>query len=112
MQKYSAPEELFTKMLIALREQIKEELLEELRSEIVISPDRTISFAQACEYLQMSEYTLRRLCREKRIPHRTYGADGSKNPRYWFSTASLDRWIREQEESNYRTERGNRIWNS
>ncbi|WP_312116592.1 helix-turn-helix domain-containing protein [Brevibacillus reuszeri] len=64
--------------------------------------DRTLSFAEACEYLHMSEYTLRRLCREKRIPHRTYGADGSKNPRYLFSTASLDRWIRDQEEANYR----------
>ncbi|ELK38989.1 hypothetical protein D478_26744, partial [Brevibacillus agri BAB-2500] len=94
-------ESMIVQAVAALRKQIKEELLEELRSEIAISPDRTISFAQACEYLQMSEYTLRRLCREKRIPHRTYGADGSKNPRYWFSTASLDRWIREQEELNY-----------
>lgn len=112
MQKHAAPEELFTKMLIALREQIKEELLEELRSEMAVSPDRTISFAEACEYLQMSEYTLRRLCREKRIPHRTYGADGSKNPRYWFSTASLDRWIREQEELNYQVKGRNEAWNS
>ncbi|MGV3138321.1 helix-turn-helix domain-containing protein [Brevibacillus agri] len=105
-------ESMIVQAVTTLRRQIKEELLEELRSEIAVSPDRTISFAEACEYLQMSEYTLRRLCREKRIPHRTYGADGSKNPRYWFSTASLDRWIREQEESNYRTERGNRIWNT
>ncbi|MFE1631247.1 helix-turn-helix domain-containing protein [Brevibacillus reuszeri] len=65
--------------------------------------DRTLSFSEACDYLHMSEYTLRRLCREKRIPHRTYGADGSKNPRYLFSTATLDRWIRDQEEANYRT---------
>ncbi|MCM3589652.1 helix-turn-helix domain-containing protein [Brevibacillus borstelensis] len=105
-------ESMIVQAVTTLRRQIKEELLEELRSEIAISPDRTISFAQACEYLQMSEYTLRRLCREKRIPHRTYGADGSKNPRYWFSTASLDRWIREQEELNYQVKGRNEAWNT
>ncbi|MED1643685.1 helix-turn-helix domain-containing protein [Brevibacillus agri] len=105
-------ESMIVQAVTTLRRQIKEELLEELRSEIAISPDRTISFAEACEYLQMSEYTLRRLCREKRIPHRTYGADGSKNPRYWFSTASLDRWIREQEELNYQVKGRNEAWNT
>ena len=63
--------------------------------------DKTLTFTQTCEYLQMSEYTLRRLCQNKRIPHRTHGADGSKNPRYLFSTVSLDRWKREEEERNY-----------
>lgn len=105
-------ESMIVQAVTTLRRQIKEELLEELRSEMAVSPDRTISFAEACEYLQMSEYTLRRLCREKRIPHRTYGADGSKNPRYWFSTASLDRWIREQEELNYQVKGRNEAWNT
>lgn len=112
MDRRYSPEYLFNQVIDALRSQLKEELLEELRSEMAVSPDRTISFAEACEYLQMSEYTLRRLCREKRIPHRTYGADGSKNPRYWFSTASLDRWIREQEELNYQVKGRNEAWNS
>ncbi|MGN7470377.1 helix-turn-helix domain-containing protein [Brevibacillus sp. SAFN-007a] len=112
MQKSMTLEELFAQMLVALRSQLKEELREELRSEMAVSPDRTISFTEACEYLQMSEYTLRRLCREKRIPHRTYGADGSKNPRYWFSTASLGRWIREQEELNYQVKGRNEAWNT
>jgi len=94
---------LFAKAVEELRKQLKQELLEELRAEMNISPDRTLTFREACEYLHMSEYTLRRLCREKRIPHRVYGADGSKNPRYLFSTASLDRWIREQEMMNYRS---------
>ena len=104
MERYSGLEGLFSQAFSALRNQLKEELREELRAEMGVSPGRTLSFAEACEYLHMSEYTLRRLCREKRIPHRTYGADGSKNPRYLFSTASLDRWIREQEEANYRLE--------
>ncbi|HZG81584.1 MAG TPA: helix-turn-helix domain-containing protein [Brevibacillus sp.] len=94
-------EAIFARAFSELRTQLKEELREELKLEIGVSPERTLSFTEACEYLRMSEYTLRRLCREKRIPHRTYGADGSKNPRYLFSTSSLDRWIRDQEEANY-----------
>ncbi|MNW48276.1 Helix-turn-helix domain protein [compost metagenome] len=66
-----------------------------------VTSDRTISFTDACDYLQMSSYSLRRLCLSKRIPHRTVGVDGSKNPRYLFSTVSLDRWKREEEERNY-----------
>ena len=81
MDRRDSPGYLFNQAIDALRGQLKEELLEELRSEIAEFPDRTITLAEACEYLQMSEYTLRRLCREKRIPHRTCGADGSKNPR-------------------------------
>lgn len=92
---------LFNQAITQLRQQLKEEILEELRAELNIKPDRTLTFSEACEYLHMSEYTLRRLCREKKIPHRVYGAEGSKNPRYLFSTARLDRWIREQEEKNY-----------
>ncbi|WP_458633494.1 helix-turn-helix domain-containing protein [Paenibacillus sp. CMAA1364] len=68
--------------------------------------DRNLTFTEACTYLQMSSYTLRRLCSDKRVPHRTHGADGSKNPRYLFSTVSLERWKREEEDRNYRSERG------
>ncbi|KGE20036.1 helix-turn-helix domain-containing protein [Paenibacillus wynnii] len=63
--------------------------------------DRTLNVPGACEYLSISDYTLRQLCKAKRIPHRIVGAEGSKNPRYLFSTSSLDRWKREEEEQNY-----------
>lgn len=66
--------------------------------------DRTLTFSEACDYLQMSDYTLRKLCKAKRIPHRTVGAEGSKSPRYLFSSVSLDRWMKEEEEKNYRRE--------
>ncbi|MEK4381139.1 helix-turn-helix domain-containing protein [Aeribacillus sp. FSL K6-2848] len=94
-------EKAFAAIIADLKEQLKTELLQELRAEMNLSPDRTLTFSEACEYLHMSEYTLRRLCREKRIPHRVHGADGSKNPRYFFSSSRLDQWIREQEEKNY-----------
>ncbi|MGF7049118.1 hypothetical protein J2T13_003626 [Paenibacillus sp. DS2015] len=66
-----------------------------------VSSDKTLSFSKTCEYLQMSEYTLRNLCKAKRIPHRTVGAEGSKSPRYLFSSSSLDRWKKEEEDRNY-----------
>lgn len=96
-----SPEKAFAAIIADLKEQLKTEILKELRAELGATPDRTLTFAEACEYLHMSEYTLRQLIRAKRIPHRVYGADGSKNPRYLFSSRRLDQWIREQEESNY-----------
>lgn len=64
--------------------------------------DRTLTFSEACDYLHLSSYTLRRLCLSKRVPHRVVGAEGSKNPRYLFSTVSLDKWKRDEEARNYR----------
>lgn len=63
--------------------------------------DRTLDLHEAAEYMRLSESTLRKMCREKTIPHQKYGAVGSKNPRYLFSTVSLDKWKHEQEELNY-----------
>jgi excisionase family DNA binding protein len=63
--------------------------------------DESLTFTEACEYLKMSDYTLRNLCKTKRIPFRTIGAEGSKSPRYIFRSNSLDQWIREEEERNY-----------
>ncbi|MBN2980154.1 helix-turn-helix domain-containing protein [Cohnella algarum] len=94
-------EQTFAAFVEQLREQLKAELMNELRAELHTVPDRTLSFAEACDHLNMSDYTLRRLCREKRIPHRVYGSEGSKNPRYLFSSRRLDQWIRDQEEANY-----------
>jgi len=95
------PEKAFAAIINDLREKLKAELLEELRAELGAAPDQTLTFAEACEYLHMSEYTLQHLIRSKRIPHRVYGAEGSQNPRYLFSSRRLDQWIREQEEANY-----------
>ncbi|MGG3282764.1 helix-turn-helix domain-containing protein [Paenibacillus solani] len=69
--------------------------------------DRDLTFTEACKHLNMSSYTLRKLCLAKRVPHRTVGAEGSKNPRYVFSSISLDRWKKEQEMMNYRRESSN-----
>jgi excisionase family DNA binding protein len=73
-----------------------------IRESLGIQSEVTLSFQEACEYLSMSEYTLRKLCRTKKIPHRLVGADGSRNPRYLFSSGSLDKWMKAQEQLNYK----------
>ncbi|MCL6605518.1 MAG: helix-turn-helix domain-containing protein [Paenibacillus sp.] len=67
-----------------------------------VQSDRTLTFTETCEYLGMSDYTLRNLCKAKRIPYRTIGSEGSRSPRYLFTSSSLDRWIREEEDRNWR----------
>ncbi|MEK3735665.1 MULTISPECIES: helix-turn-helix domain-containing protein [Paenibacillus] len=77
--------------------EVEKRIMERLSS----GSDESLTFTEACEYLNMSEYTLRNLCKTKRIPFRTIGAEGSKSPRYIFRSNSLDQWIREEEERNY-----------
>lgn len=67
-----------------------------------VQSDLSLSFQEACIHLGMSEYTLRNLCRAKKIPHRTIGAEGSRSPRYLFSSVSLDKWMKDQEQMNYK----------
>lgn len=66
-----------------------------------MAKDQTLNFAEACHYLSISEYTLRKLVKSKRIPFRAHGSEGSKNPRYLFSSNSLDKWKKDEEEKNY-----------
>lgn len=77
-----------------------------IKESLLVASDRTLSFTEACDYIHMSSYTLRNLCKAKKIPHRTVGAEDSKSPRYLFSSNSLDRWMKEEELKNYRTEDG------
>ncbi|WP_127585776.1 helix-turn-helix domain-containing protein [Paenibacillus koleovorans] len=72
-----------------------------LREEMAVQADQTLTFTEACDYLNLSEHTLRKYIRQKRIPHRVVGADGSRKPRYLFSTLSLDKWKAAQEAANY-----------
>lgn len=72
-----------------------------IRESLNIQSDVTLTFQEACDYLGMSDYTLRNLCRTKKVPYRTVGADGSRNPRYLFSSGSLDKWIKDREAENY-----------
>lgn len=66
-----------------------------------VKSDVALTFKEACKYLNMSSYSLRALCRTKKIPHRSVGRDDSRNPRYVFSSASLDQWKKDQEQMNY-----------
>lgn len=72
-----------------------------IRESLSVQSDVSLTFQEACDYLSMSEYTLRNLCKKKKVPHRTVGADGSRNPRYLFSSSSLDKWMKQQEKENF-----------
>ncbi|SFE10903.1 DNA binding domain-containing protein, excisionase family [Paenibacillus algorifonticola] len=89
----------------AIRAIIAEEVAaaeQRIRESLNVQSDVTLTFQEALKYLGMSEYTLRRMCQAKKLPYRIVGADGSKNPRYLFSSSSLDKWMKQQEESNYK----------
>ena len=94
----TAVEKAIADMVAAQVAEAEKRILERLS----IPEDKTLTFNEACEYLRISDYTLRQLCREKRIPHRVIGSEGSRKPKYLFSTVSLDRWAKEEEKRNYR----------
>ncbi|ARF67260.1 DNA-binding protein [Paenibacillus larvae subsp. pulvifaciens] len=94
----TAVEKAIADMVAAQVAEAEKRILERLS----VAEDKTLTFNEACEHLQISEHILRQLCREKRIPHRVIGSEGSRKPKYLFSSVSLDRWVREQEERNYK----------
>ncbi|MEV2910830.1 helix-turn-helix domain-containing protein [Paenibacillus larvae] len=100
----TAVEKAIADIIAAQVAEAEKRILERLSA----STDRTLTFSEACKYLRISEYSLRQLCREKRIPHRVIGSEGSKKPRYLFSTVSLDRWAKEEEKRNYRLRKDDR----
>lgn len=85
-------------LLDRLKDEIKKEVIAELKTEFeATSSNKTLNLKEAAEYLHMSVSTLRELVHQKRIPHRRYGQEKSKRPKYFFSQRALDAWVREQE---------------
>lgn len=58
---------------------------EEQEGKIVLRPD------EAAKYIGCSDYTIRQMVRERRIPHYRIGV------KILFTQNSLDKWIEEQE---------------
>ncbi|KJB88607.1 hypothetical protein AZ66_06575 [Paenibacillus sp. E194] len=87
----------------AIRSMIAEEVAaaeERLRNEITYQ-DRTLSIQEAATYISgegnpISVKTLYAMCERQEIPHRRVGR------RIFFSTATLDRWGREQDRKSYK----------
>ncbi|MFK7695374.1 helix-turn-helix domain-containing protein [Paenibacillus sp. HJGM_3] len=84
-------------MIEALKQQIKQEVIEELQAKCEPVEDRRLTIEEAAEYLRISRETLYRLCKEKQIEHITIGSIGSKKPRINFSLSVLEAWIRKKE---------------
>ncbi|MCR8633443.1 helix-turn-helix domain-containing protein [Paenibacillus radicis (ex Xue et al. 2023)] len=93
-------EKMFIEAFNAMKAELRKELLEELRAEMTVQPERTLYIDEAAEYTRISEKVLYKMCQQKLIPHRRAGEQGSRRPRILFSTASLDAWNREQEKAN------------
>lgn len=53
---------------------------------------------EAAAFIGCSEYTIKQLAREKKIPHYRVGV------RLLFTRAALEKWIANQEKQNYRLE--------
>lgn len=95
------PDKVFASMIASLRDQIKAEILEELKL-TETQRDERLTVEEAVEYLRVSKETIYRLCKEKQIPHISLGVHGSKKPRILFSRFSLDSWIRNKEAESLR----------
>ncbi len=63
-------------------------------AKIEIDSPQRMTPAQAAKYIACSEYTIRDLARQKRIPHYRIGN------RIMFSCNSLKAWVEQQEEEN------------
>lgn len=55
---------------------------------------KTIKIKQAADYLGLSDYMIRKLCRAKQLPHIKAGGV------YLFRTHSLDEWMNKQEQKS------------
>ena len=93
-------EELFEKLVESAATEAEKRIAERLDCHS-LGQEKTMDIKEAAQYLHFSESTLRNLCRRKLIPHRVNGMPGSKNPRYLFSSVSLDKWKQEEERKNY-----------
>lgn len=87
----------FAAMIEAMKQEIKQQVIEELRDESALVEDRRLTIEEAAEYLRVSKETLYRLCKEKQIEHVSIGVIGSKKPRIIFSALKLKAWLKQKE---------------
>lgn len=86
-------------------EYLKEEILNQLRTEISTSKDffahnKRLTVPEAAQHLGMSEDTVRVLCREKKLPHYRAGGSNSTKAKILFRVETLDKWMDQQEKEN------------
>lgn len=84
-----------------LAEKLKPEIIEKLSSFSLAPDDKTMDVEEAAAYMKISKELLYRMCAEGSIPHIRLGSDGARRKRILLSSASIDKWKREQEMLNY-----------
>lgn len=85
-------------LIEALREDIRQGLREELLSELQPEIDRRLhgnifDVKELCNYLKVSDRTIRRMVKEDRLPH--FWQRGQ----IYFRQTSIDRWISQREQN-------------
>lgn len=91
--------------LEAIVERVAEKLLpqiiEILNSKIIPQKDVTMDPEEVAQYIGVSKDTIYKMCADGSIPHLKIGAANSRKKKYLFSSLSIDKWRKEQEEENY-----------
>jgi hypothetical protein len=99
----NAAERFFEDLVAAATAEAERRIMERIGPLLAQGNDRTLYIDEAAECLGYSVPLLRRLCTEKKVPHRRAGVEGSRKPKLIFSSASLAEYKREQERLNYQT---------
>lgn len=95
-------DKLFNELVEQAAAAAEKRVLEQLEN--MITPDKVLDVKETAEYLGVSPKLIYQLCAEKVLPHIQAGGSNSNRPRILFRQATLDRWLREQEEASLRKE--------
>jgi len=99
----NSAENLYRAIVAYINESIAEterRVLEQVRAQGGLIPDRTMDAQQAADYLGICKKTLYIMIAEKQIKHIPAGSIRSKRPAYLFRQSVLDAWMREREEAS------------
>ncbi|MBD7967712.1 helix-turn-helix domain-containing protein [Paenibacillus gallinarum] len=82
-------------------EKLLPQIIESLNSKLVTQKDITMDPEEVARYIGVSKDTIYKMCADGSIPHLKVGAANSRKKKYLFSSLSIDKWRKEQEEVNY-----------
>jgi excisionase family DNA binding protein len=92
-----------------LLNELKRELLEEIRHDICKIIDEqvssknataTLGVAEAAKLMGVTEETVYCMVREKRLPHFYMGSISSRKPKIKFRRSALEQWMIDEERKN------------
>jgi hypothetical protein len=94
--------DFFDEVVDRLADRLMPDILQRIASQIPVAQDRKMTIEETANSYPISEKLLYRMCKEKQIPHIRMGVIGSRKPKILLSSATLDAWMKEQEQQNYK----------